>query len=112
MSTTADLVHAPGSKRIGSAQLWRRGQLLQHGSILLDPPRALWQQVFGQEPPPLPALAVGPSELEQCLLDAAKHALPEDLREALIGASNGGKAMALEAQELEQIAGSISRFQV
>ncbi len=31
-STAADLVHADGAKRIGSAQLWRRGSLLQHGS--------------------------------------------------------------------------------
>jgi lipoate-protein ligase A len=108
LSTAADLVHAPGSKRIGSAQLWRGGQLLQHGSILIDPPRALWQQVFGQEPPTLPALPVDPSELEQCLLDAAEQALPEALR----GALGGARAKPLEAHELDQIARRIPDHQL
>jgi len=108
LSTAADLVHAGGSKRIGSAQLWRRGQLLQHGSILLDPPKALWQQVFGQEPPPLPELPVGPDQLEQCLLNAAGQALPEALR----GAPNGARPRVLEAHELAQIAGRIPDHQL
>jgi lipoate-protein ligase A len=34
-ASAADLVHSNGAKRIGSAQLWRRGVLLQHGSLLL-----------------------------------------------------------------------------
>ena len=38
----------------GSAQRWQRGRLLQHGEIVLDPPTALWQRVFG-EPAPTPA---------------------------------------------------------
>ena len=42
-STAADLVDPAGVKRIGSAQCWQRGRLLQHGEILLDPPPALWQ---------------------------------------------------------------------
>ena len=55
-STAADLVHADGAKRIGSAQLWRSGCLLQHGSILVAPPAPLWRELFDHDPPPLPAL--------------------------------------------------------
>ena len=106
LSTAADLVHPGGGKRIGSAQLWRRGQLLQHGSILLDPPQALWQQVFGQELPPLPGLPGGPAHLEQCLLDAAGQARPEALRGCLLEASP------LQAHELGQIAGRIPDHQL
>lgn len=61
-STAADLVHADGAKRIGSAQLWRAGCLLQHGSILLDPPAPLWRELFGHDPPvlaPLPLEGAG-----------------------------------------------------
>ena len=53
-ATAADLVDPAGIKRVGSAQRWQRGRLLQHGEIVLDPPTALWQRVFG-EPAPTPA---------------------------------------------------------
>ena len=75
-STAADLVHACGAKRIGSAQLWRSGCLLQHGSILLDPPADLWQLVFGNPPPRLPALPIDRAELELRLIKSAQACLP------------------------------------
>lgn len=76
-STAADLVHpGGGSKRIGSAQLWRGGRLLQHGSIQLHPDRTLWRQLFAVAPPALPPLPVDGSELEQVLLAAAARHLP------------------------------------
>ena len=37
-ATVADLVDPSGVKRVGSAQRWQSGRLLQHGEILLDPP--------------------------------------------------------------------------
>lgn len=74
--TAADLVHANGSKRIGNAQLWRRGVLLQHGSILLAPPTALWQRVLGEDPPPLAPLPCNREELIATLLQAAHTLLP------------------------------------
>ncbi|PSN17719.1 hypothetical protein C7271_16240 [filamentous cyanobacterium CCP5] len=53
-STAADLVDLnKGSKRVGSAQVWRDGGLLQHGSILLRPDSALFQQIFQQSVPEL-----------------------------------------------------------
>ncbi|MCP9891871.1 lipoate--protein ligase family protein [Cyanobium sp. Aljojuca 7D2] len=75
-STAADLVHAGGAKRIGSAQLWRQGCLLQHGSILVEPPAELWQLVFGADPPALPDLPLNPDELEALLQQCAAAALP------------------------------------
>jgi len=68
----ADLVHGNGAKRIGSAQLWRRGVLLQHGSLLIDPPRELWWQLFQDYPPNLAALPEGQAELVERLQRAAE----------------------------------------
>ncbi len=62
-STAADLVHHGGGKRIGSAQLWRRGVLLQHGSILLRPDAALWRRVLDEDPPPIEHLSLSPQRL-------------------------------------------------
>lgn len=76
-STAADLVHADGSKRIGSAQLWRRGALLQHGSILIEPQRALWREIFGVDPPVLPDLPVSTAELITLLAAQARLHLPQ-----------------------------------
>jgi lipoate-protein ligase A len=77
-STSADLIHADGSKRIGSAQLWRGGCLLQHGSILITPQAELWERIFGEEPPLLPALPLGFDDLEALLLRSAARCLPLD----------------------------------
>jgi lipoate-protein ligase A len=60
-STAADLVEPGGGKRVGSAQLWSRGCLLQHGSVLMEPPPDLWQEVFGCDPPELARLPVAVS---------------------------------------------------
>jgi lipoate-protein ligase A len=35
-----ELLDEQGRKLVGSAQAWRAGALLQHGSVLLEPPRA------------------------------------------------------------------------
>ena len=75
-STAADLIHPCGAKRIGSAQLWRRGHLLQHGSILIDPPVELWRQVFGAAPPDLSPLPLSGQELESVLQRSATEHLP------------------------------------
>jgi lipoate-protein ligase A len=66
-------------KRVGSAQLWRKRQLLQHGSVLVDPPVALWQELFGS-PLEAPATAPGLSEA----------ALERELRLAAIRNLGGG----------------------
>ncbi len=50
-STNADLIDKNGNKVIGSSQLWRKGHLLQHGEILINPPQELWMNLFGEKPP-------------------------------------------------------------
>ena len=75
-STAADLVHADGSKRIGSAQFWRGGRLLQHGSIQLEVDRQLWGEVFRWPAPALAPLPASGAELEQLLLASAAGFLP------------------------------------
>ena len=50
-STLADLVDKYGNKHIGSAQFWKKGHLLQHGEILIEPSKKLWRQVFDSNPP-------------------------------------------------------------
>lgn len=75
-ATAADLVDDQGRKRIGSAQFWRSGCLLQHGSIQLAPDAGLWRQLFGTLPPALPALPGGESGLQAALMAAASRSLP------------------------------------
>ena len=74
-ATAADLVSARGAKRIGSAQLWHGPALLQHGSLLLDPPAALWQRLFQADPPELAPLPWSAAQLEQQLRRAAEEHL-------------------------------------
>ena len=50
-STLADLVDENKNKYIGSAQYWKKGHLLQHGEILMEPSKQLWKKVFNADPP-------------------------------------------------------------
>jgi lipoate---protein ligase len=47
-ATGADLITAGGDKVIGSAQLRRRKAVLQHGSMILNTDKSLFEQVFGR----------------------------------------------------------------
>tara|TARA_Y100001968_G_scaffold165277_1_gene151277 strand:- start:3643 stop:4380 length:738 start_codon:yes stop_codon:yes gene_type:complete len=50
-STLADLIDKDKNKYIGSAQYWKKGNLLQHGEILIEPSKELWKKVFNTNPP-------------------------------------------------------------
>ena len=50
-STLADLVDKNKIKHVGSAQYWKKGHLLQHGEILMEPSKQLWREVFNTNPP-------------------------------------------------------------
>jgi lipoate-protein ligase A len=50
-STLADLVDKDKNKYIGNAQYWKKGHLLQHGEILVEPSKELWKEVFNTDPP-------------------------------------------------------------
>ena len=66
-ATVADLVDPSGLKRVGSAQRWQNGRLLQHGEILLDPPADLWDDVFGEPAPAAAPAQINRGELDQHL---------------------------------------------
>jgi lipoate-protein ligase A len=67
-STPSDLVDSQGNKRIGSAQFWSKGNLLQHGEILLNPPSKLWLKLFKSKVPKPTTISCIPQEdLEQHL---------------------------------------------
>ena len=51
ISSLADLVDKDNNKHIGSAQFWKKGHLLQHGEILIEPSKKLWKKVFNINPP-------------------------------------------------------------
>lgn len=122
-STVADLVDANGAKRVGSAQLWRGGHLLQHGSIQLDPCPALWREVFGGDPPQLQPLPLAGEVLEEHLLGSAARWLP------LLAGDSAGTAdvpddrqagldgprppvMPLSSEELASIAPLLGRYRL
>ncbi|MBE9080013.1 lipoate--protein ligase family protein [Romeria aff. gracilis LEGE 07310] len=72
-ATAADLVTPAGYKLIGSAQVYRQGYVLQHGSMRLQPSAELFERVFGSAiaSPPLPP------HLKQLTLEQ-QHMLIED----------------------------------
>ncbi len=76
-STNADLVDQYGNKRIGSAQLWKKGHLLQHGEILLDPPKSLWRKVFGVDAPNSLREGINYDEIKKNLESSLKGSWPE-----------------------------------
>ena len=76
-ATTADLVDPLGHKRIGSAQFWQRGHLLQHGEIPLAPSQQLWEDVFGAAPPCWQPTAPSAARVEAALTEAIAELWPE-----------------------------------
>ena len=102
-ATVADLVDPSGVKRVGSAQRWQNGRLLQHGEILLDPPADLWQEVFEE-----PAPAAAPAQINRMELD-------QHLRQRLIQSWSHCRWQmqplhAHEAQELDDELASASEL--
>lgn len=110
-STAADLVHTNGLKRIGSAQLWRDGSFLQHGSVSIAPDASLWEAVFHEPAPCLPGLPLSGEHLEAHFLAFALRWLPF----AALGSSGGpaaGRCEALQGREWAELVASVDRYQV
>jgi lipoate-protein ligase A len=63
-------------KRIGSAQYWLHGHLLQHGEIVLQPPADLWETLFDSTPP-APLEALTQQELITALTQTLQNRWPE-----------------------------------
>ena len=69
-SYVSDLVDQYGFKRIGSAQYRKKGAFLQHGEIQLNPPRELWINLFGEEPPKRVNLSLTNQEIIKYLINS------------------------------------------
>ncbi|MEM8806212.1 MAG: biotin/lipoate A/B protein ligase family protein [Cyanobacteria bacterium P01_G01_bin.38] len=80
IATAADLITPEGYKLIGSAQLYRDGCILQHGSMRLQPDLNLFKQVF-DERLQLPGkyLYINETVLLKALADAAEHCFETQL---------------------------------
>ncbi|MFM1812490.1 MAG: hypothetical protein RLZZ336_1428 [Cyanobacteriota bacterium] len=100
-STAADLLNAQGRKRVGSAQRWQRGWLLQHGSIQLDPPDDAWQALLPGTAAPRANLGISASDLADRLQRAARQywRLPATARP-------------LDAAMLAEAGGCLERYRV
>ena len=94
-ATAADLVTDDGYKLIGSAQVYRDGCVLQHGSMRLTPDAELFEKVFGESlfPPRLPQEASIVSALEKAAEDyfgvgfERRSLSPPEISEALTTSS-------------------------
>ena len=97
-ATVADLVDGSGVKRVGSAQRWQNGRLLQHGEILLDPPAELWEEVFEEEAP-----AAAPARINRLELD-------QHLRQSLIESWSPCRwqMQPLRAEETQDLVGELA----
>ena len=76
-SSNADLVDSEGNKRIGSAQYWKKGNLLQHGEIILDPPGKLWEEIFNSKPPNKSLINISPEILKENLINSLSACWPK-----------------------------------
>ena len=75
-STVADLVDQEGNKYIGSAQYWRKGHLLQHGEILMDPSKILWKEIFRTDPPKTKNNLIGKEKIIASLKESIETTWP------------------------------------
>ncbi|MGI0494690.1 lipoate--protein ligase family protein [Alkalinema pantanalense CENA528] len=66
-ATAADLVMSDGSKLIGSAQARKENAILQHGSLRLNPDRALFTTVFGATDLHLPTLSPEQQDIDRVI---------------------------------------------
>ena len=76
-STKADLIDSDGNKIIGSAQLWRKKHVLQHGEILIHPPIDLWKEIFNIPPPATRNNAFSSIDLYKLFLKAFISSYPD-----------------------------------
>ncbi len=83
-----ELLSADGRKLVGSAQARRGRALLQHGSVLLEPPRAA---AYLRRPPPGERRGAGVRELlgRRVSREQLAEAIAEGFRQTLAGAGTG-----------------------
>lgn len=100
LATGADLVMDDGTKLIGSAQLYRQGAVLQHGSMMLNPDPELYAQVFGQSFGASPTWAREPCEGDQPLAPALQRPSQDRIIAALTTAAETCFGIELQTQPI------------
>jgi len=102
-ATAADLVIENGYKLIGSAQVYRNGCVLQHGSIRLQPNSELFEKVFrekiGQPDLPQGTDLIGVIE---SLTQAAKHSFDVEFEAKSLNANEIKSAITTHLTALER----------
>jgi lipoate---protein ligase len=106
-ATAADLVMENGYKLIGSAQVYREGCVLQHGSIRLRPDCELFEAVFGEKilPPALPTHLYamdGMEKIAQSLSQAASEQFNVDFKTQLLTAEEIARVSKVQPLKFEQ----------
>lgn len=91
-ATNGDLITSAGYKLIGSAQLWQKKTVLQHGSMSLTPNQQLFKQVFEDWYPeqislPLADSIEGRSKIIKVLRQAATQCFGVEFAEQPLGES-------------------------
>ncbi len=104
-ATDADLVLADGTKLVGSAQVYRDGAILQHGSMPLQMDTELFRQVFGVEPrlPQLPEFqhAPGRARAIATLTQAAQDCFGITFQEASLSSAEWNAVLSVSPLELK-----------
>ena len=99
-ATAADLVTENGYKLIGSAQVYRNGCVLQHGSMRLNPDAALFEEVFGESLVP-PNLPQHHQAIASALEEAAKDCFGIEFEERSLSSTEIAAARSAYSVELE-----------
>ncbi len=107
-TTAADLVMNDGYKLIGSAQVYKKGCVLQHGSIRLYPDSELFETVFGDRTPhpEIPNGLDSKESLERitdALSAAAQRSFSVDLETQFFTSTEMKNAMTAQLTELETL---------
>ncbi len=105
-ATAADLVMDDGYKLIGSAQVYRDGCVLQHGSMRLRPDSRLFKTVFGEKilPPDLPQTVLseqGKSLIVEALTGAAADCFGVEFEVRSLSPSEIAAALTASSTALE-----------
>ena len=102
-ATAADLVMENGYKLIGSAQVYREGCVLQHGSIRLQTDSELFKAVFGESVVPPSIAERRMSEVVDALVKAAAQCFDVTFKTQPLTPTEPDSAMTTHHLKLERL---------
>ena len=103
-ATAADLVTNDGYKLIGSAQLYRDGCILQHGSMRISPDVELFAKVFDEKlsPSDLPQVTQDSKSIAIALIEAAKDCFEVEFERRSLSSVETLEALTAASIKLEK----------